>query len=155
MANAPRLTSFLGILLGATLAPAASAQRSTPDSVAVLATMQRFQGALKRGDSATALSLLAPDAMILEAGGVETRAEYRAGHLPADIRAAQGVTSEHRPVQVTVAGDVAWVVVSSETTRSVDGQPVTSAGAELTVLTRAGSTWQIRAIHWSSRRRAQ
>lgn len=147
-------SALVTALLLAALAPPLPAQQAAADTTGVMATMKRFHDAVKRGDSSTVLSLLAPDATILEAGGVESRSEYREGHLPADIRFAKAVTSVHRPIQVTVSGNVAWVVMSSQTTGSYNDQPVNSGGAELTVLTRAGTGWQIRAIHWSSRRRS-
>jgi hypothetical protein len=44
-----------------------------------------------RGDSAAVLAFLAPDAVIIERGEVETLAEYRAHHLPAGIAFARSV----------------------------------------------------------------
>lgn len=135
------------------LSGTAAAQEAMSDTFAVRATLHQFHEALAQGDSAAVLSLLADDAVILEAGGAETRAEYRAHHLPADIRFAASVPSKAGPMQVTLAGDVAWVTSTSEATGAFDGRPINSAGAELAVLTRSSAGWQIRAIHWSSRRR--
>lgn len=123
------------------------------DTLAVRETLRRFHAALARGDSAVALGLLAPDAVILEAGGIESRDEYRAHHLPADIRFARAVPAKDGPSQVTLAGDVAWVTAASEVTGTYDGRSVSSVAAELAVLTRSAEGWRIRAIHWSSRRR--
>lgn len=131
-----------------------SAQATLPDSVAVLVAVRQFHEALARGDSAAALALLANDAVVLEAGGIESRAEYRAHHLPADIQFAMAVPSTGRPMHVTLAGDVAWVASTSAVTGTFDGRPVNSVGAELAVLTRSRGSWRIRAIHWSSRRRS-
>jgi hypothetical protein len=44
-----------------------------------------------RGDSAAVWAFLAPDAVIIERGEVETLAEYRAHHLPAGIAFARSV----------------------------------------------------------------
>ena len=63
------------------------------DSADVTTTVAEFHAALKRGDGASAMKLLAPDAVILESGFAETRAEYEAHHLPEDIRFAQTVSS--------------------------------------------------------------
>jgi ketosteroid isomerase-like protein len=123
----------------------------TADQEAVAAVARAFHEALARGDSLAALRLLAPDALILESGGLETRAEYRGHHLPADIAFARAVTSDRMPPTVVVAGDVAWVVGTSRATGTYRERAVNSAGAELMVLTRTGEGWQIRAIHWSSR----
>ncbi|HET9452942.1 MAG TPA: hypothetical protein VFO66_01560, partial [Gemmatimonadaceae bacterium] len=63
------------------------------DSTDVLDVVARYHRALATSDSAEALRLLAPDAVILESGGAETVAEYRAHHLPADIAFAAAVPS--------------------------------------------------------------
>jgi ketosteroid isomerase-like protein len=123
------------------------------DSAAVAATVDRFHAAIVAGDSALALSLLAPDAVVLESGGVETREEFRAHHLPADIAFAQAVKSERGPMRVFVRGDVAWASSTSTTTGDYRGRQINSAGAELVVLALVGKEWKISAIHWSSRTR--
>ena len=65
---------------------------------------------MKTGDKAAAMRPIAPDAVFVESGKLETRAEYEANHLPADIDFERHITGERSP-------------------------------------------WQIRSIHWSSRRR--
>ena len=135
-----------------------SAARRTPtasDSADVARVIDRFHRSLAGGDSAAALALLATGATILESGGEENVAEYRAHHLPADIEYARAVPSERGPVRVTVRGDVAWANSTSRSRGTFKGRPVDSAGAELMVLTRAPDGWRITAIHWSSRRRTQ
>ena len=123
------------------------------DSAAVVAVVDRFHAAIAAGDSATAISLLTPDAVILESGGVETREEYRAHHLPGDLAFAAAVKSDRGPKRVFVRGDVAWVASTSTTSGEYRGRAVNSAGAELLVLARSGQEWKISAIHWSSRTR--
>ena len=123
------------------------------DSSDVVAVVGKFNAALAAGDSAGALALLAGDALIVESGSVETRADYRAHHLPADIEFARAVTSTRTVVRVTVQGDAAWVVSTSVSQGQANGRQVNSSGAELMVLRRVGSGWQISAVHWSSRSR--
>lgn len=144
----------LGICALAGSATALVAQAPVADTLAVREALRQFHEALARGDSALALSLLAPDAVIIEAGGIESRDEYRAHHLPADIRFAAAVPAKAGPLHVALAGDVAWVTSTSEVTGTFDGRLVNSVGAELAVLTRSTEGWRIRAIHWSSRRRS-
>lgn len=127
------------------------APAQTPDQQAVAAVVRAFHDALARGDSLAALALLAPDALILESGGLETRDDYRGHHLPGDIAFARAVTSDRKPPTVIVSGEVAWVVGTSRATGTYRERAVNSAGAELMVLTRTGDGWRIRAIHWSSR----
>ncbi len=126
-----------------------------PDSAAAVAAVTSFRTALASGDSAAVLRLLAPDVIILEAGGVETLADYRAHHLPGDIAFARALPGVHTLKSVVVSGDVAWVTSTSVTDGQYNGRAVNSAGAELVVLSRAraGAPWTIRAVHWSSRRR--
>lgn len=120
------------------------------DSTAIALTVQKYHEALSTGDSAAALALLAPDAVILEGGGVERREDYRGHHLPADIAFARGVPAERGAIRVVIRGDVAWASSTSTSKGTFRGRTINSRGAELMVLTREGSGWQIRAIHWSS-----
>jgi ketosteroid isomerase-like protein len=151
-----RTATFLTIGLCAIggLPRIALGQATSTDSIAVSEAVRQFHDALTRGDSAAALALLADDAVVLEAGGIESRAEYRAHHLPADIQFATAVPAKAGPLQVVLAGAVAWVTSTSEVAGTFEGRAINSVGAELAVLTRTAKGWQIRAVHWSSRRRA-
>ena len=128
---------------------------ANPDSAAVIEVVDRYHAALARGDSATALQLLASDAVILESGGAESRDEYRAHHLPADIAFAAAVRAQRTVTRVVVRGDMAWVASTSTSQGEFRGRTINSAGAELMVLSRTGDGWRISAIHWSSRARRQ
>jgi ketosteroid isomerase-like protein len=123
------------------------------DSSDVVATLSRFHSSLAAGDSATALTLLSPDLQVLESGGIESLADYRAHHLAADIEFARAVPSARKLVRVTVKGDVAWIVSESTTQGQSGGRTINSVGAELAVLRRETTGWRIAAIHWSSRNR--
>jgi ketosteroid isomerase-like protein len=127
---------------------------ATSDSSEVVAVVRRYHAALAAGDSAAALSLLAPDAVILESGGVETREDYRAHHLPADIGFARAVPSERSDLRAVVRGDAAWVSSTSTSRGEFRGRQINSRGAELVVLSRELDGWRIRAIHWSARNRS-
>ncbi len=130
-----------------------AAQSVSGDSIAVASTVERFHKALAEGDSLAALALLSEDLRILESGTLETRAEYRSGHLRADIGFASAVASERGAIHVVVRGDVAWATSTSVTQGEVRGRAIDSRGAELMVLTRGPNGWKIRAVHWSSRSR--
>ena len=139
---------------GATASPGPGGAQETgsrSDSAMVVSVIERFHAALTAGDSIAAMELLAMDAVILESGGVETRAEYQSHHLPGDIRYAKSMKSTRGPIRVSVRGDVAWASSTSTTTGESRGRTVNSAGAELMVLTRTPAGWRISAIHWSSR----
>lgn len=154
---------FSGILAGSILfagtlaVPAVSqtpVKTSVADTQAVGTAVRQFHEALAKGDSALVLRLLAEDAVILEAGNVETRAEYRAHHLAADIQQSVAVPAKYSPLKIQVVGDAAWVTSTAESVGTSNGRPVNSVIAELMVLSRSARGWQIHAIHWSSRRRA-
>ena len=147
---------IVGALAAARARPAdaqAPTARAPTDSAAAAAVVERYHRALAEGDSAGALALLGDDAVILESGEVESREEYRAHHLPADIAFARAVRGERSAVRVSVRGDVAWATSTSTTTGQYRGRAVNSVGAELMVLTRAADGWKISAIHWSSHSR--
>ncbi|MEO6526958.1 MAG: nuclear transport factor 2 family protein [Gemmatimonadaceae bacterium] len=158
LALAVAATVVIGLRSGDASAQTSGKPTSAADSAAVAQTMTSFHEALAAGDSAGALALLTPDATILESGGTESRAEYRSHHLPADIEFARAVESVRGPIRVSVLGDVAWASATSTAQGDFRGRAVRSAGAELMVLTRVaradaarGASWQINAIHWSSR----
>lgn len=125
------------------------------DSAAVAAVVAGFHDALTAGDSLAALMLLTDDAVIVESGGVETREQYRAGHLKADIAAALRQAAERSPVAVEVRGDVAWATSTRRSSGTSGGRSVESTSAELMVLVREPAGWRIAAIHWSSRSRGR
>jgi ketosteroid isomerase-like protein len=141
-----RATFF--VLCALSAAPALA--QTSSDSARVASTLEAFHGALARADSAMALRLLAPEAVILEAGDTETVAQYRAHHLSSDIEYARAVPRRLTSLRVTVHGDVAWA-----RSRNVPcDSDVDSLGAELAVLRRGDDgTWRIVAIQWSSRSR--
>ena len=115
------------------------------------AVVHAFHAALARGEAETAAALLASDAVVIESGGIESRAEYLAHHLPEDIAFARAVAQERSDVRVVRTGDVAWVSARSRSHGTFRGREIRSAGAELIVLSREAAGWRIRAIHWSAR----
>lgn len=130
-----------------------AAQTTAGDQASVTAVVDRFHAALAGGDQATNLQLLADDAVLLEAGSVETKAQYGANHLPADIEFEKGTSTKRSAIRVVVLGNAAWASSTSETTGTFQGRPIDSIGGELMVLSRETAGWRIRAIHWSGRAR--
>ena len=153
--------AFVALVVGVALvAPAAAATGQAPATVAaedssdVASVVRRYHEALARGDSTGALALLAPDAVVLESGGLESLAEYRSHHLASDIEFARSVPETRSAIRVTVHGDAAWASSTTSAKGTFRGRPVDSSGAELMVLTRLPHGWRIAAVHWSSRRRS-
>jgi ketosteroid isomerase-like protein len=133
-------------LLAGCAAPAPSEQD-------VISVMEAFYAAMKTGDKAAAMQNIAPDAVFVESGRLETRAEYEANHLPADIEFEKQVSGKRSPWQIKFQGDTAWGIATTEFVGTFDGAPVDFVSAQLAVLSRQDGKWQIRSIHWSSRRR--
>lgn len=147
----PRLAIVL-VIVTTGLGPAQlAAQTPSAAEAEVLKIVDAFHAGLGKGDTAAVMQLLAPDVLLLEAGGIETRAQYEKDHLPADIEFEKGVTTTFKPYRVTVMGDAAWVVNTSDYKGTFRGRTVDSVGVELMVLARDASGWRVRAIHWSSR----
>ncbi|MEQ9569649.1 MAG: DUF4440 domain-containing protein [Longimicrobiales bacterium] len=116
----------------------------------IAAVVNGFHEALASGDTATVLGLLAPDARVLEGGGIETVEEYSGGHLPADMAFAQAVPRERSELEVRIEGDLAWVTSTSRAIGTYRGREVDSRGGELMVLARdPDGAWRIRSISWS------
>ena len=122
------------------------------EAASVRATVEGFHEALSRGDGPAAMKFLAADAVIMEGGAIETRAEYESHHLAADMEFAKAVPSTRSNVSVQINGDTAWLMSASRTEGTFKDKPVNSRGAELMVLAKTADGWKIRAIHWSSQR---
>lgn len=149
----PRSGILLGALLGATLLSWSSSLRAQTVDDEVVAVVDAFHEALASGDSTAALALLSDDVVILEGGGVETKEEYRSGHLAGDMRFAGAVPAERGMMEVRRSGDVAWAWSTSVRQGRMGEREIDSRGAELVVLRRDDGRWRITAIHWSSRSR--
>ena len=139
------------LILSALLLAGAAALGETPNDPA--AAVDAFHAALAAGDAARAEALLAPDAIVLESGFVETRAEYLSHHLAADIAFAREVKQLRSELRVVQEGNLAWLSASTRTTGAYQGRTIDAEGAELIVLARGDTGWRIRAIHWSSHER--
>ncbi|MBS3958110.1 MAG: nuclear transport factor 2 family protein [Lysobacteraceae bacterium] len=145
--NAPHAPAALATARAQHVAPAAS----TPE-----ATVEAFAQALRRGDTATLRSLLAPDVLILEGGGAERSAEeYLGGHAVSDAAFLKDAHIQQTARTVKTEGNLAWVATESELHVERDGQPVTLSSAETMLLQKIDGAWRIVHIHWSSARRAQ
>lgn len=144
-------TAFMAAVLVAASTLALHAQTPNPDSAAIASAVRGYHTALEAGDAQAVLRLLAPDAVILESGGRESREEYRSHHLQADMQFAQAVPTRRSELQITVSGDAAWSHSTSVTQGTFKERPIHLAGAELMVLSKTAQGWVIRAIHWSTR----
>lgn len=142
-----RLTVTI-LLLCLAVAAAAASHADSPSPEAVV---RSFHEALRAGDAAAVRQLLAPDATIAENGDIESRDEYLDRHLSADIEFAKSVPTTRLASRATLHGETAWVSTASTSSGTFGERTVRLVGAELMVLTRTATSWEVRAIHWSSR----
>ncbi|MEO7165633.1 MAG: nuclear transport factor 2 family protein [Chthoniobacterales bacterium] len=148
----------LALLAGACLVLSvdhSAAENPAPDAAAITATVESFHKALAAGKPDEVMSLLQPDALIVEGGSVETRAEYESGHLGEDIAYARAVPGKQLKAVVRQEGDAAWVTSTFSVVGVFQGRSVNSLAAETMVLTKAAAGWRICAIHWSSHKAAK
>lgn len=138
--------------LAAAFASCAGQPSTAEDERAVTEALESFYGAMGRGDAAAAMDTIAPDAMFVESGRLETREQYEESHLPADIEFETQVTGRRTIHSVKVEGDTAWVIATTDYDGTFNDRPVKFVGAQLAVLTRQEGRWRIRSIHWSSLR---
>lgn len=142
------LKSALFVLFGLALlcSVGVQAQSTPPESV-----VRAFHEALRTGDAASVKQLLAADVVVVESGRVESREEYLAHHLAADMAFAQAVPSQRLTSATQMNGSTAWVWSTSSSEGRFRDRDIKLQGAELVVLTRVKGAWVIRAIHWSNR----
>lgn len=132
------------------LSACATAPDTAQDEADVTATLDTFYGAMKAGDNAKAMSMIAQDAQFVESGRVETRDEYEKNHLPLDIDFEKQVSGKRGPLRIRINGDTAWVIASTEFVGTFDGRDLAFVSRQLAVLTREEAGWRIQSIHWSS-----
>ena len=125
-------------------------EADAPDAAAITAAAESFHQALAAGQPDAVMSLLQPDALIVETGTVQTRDEYQREHLMADIAYARAVPSKQRTLVVRQEGNAAWVTCTFQVTGKFEGKPINNLAAETMVLTKTPEGWRIRTLHWSS-----
>ena len=123
-----------------------------PEGAAIVSTVEAFHKAIEAGAPDKAMALLAPDALIIEGGYIQTRSDYQREHLNEDIAFARAVPLTSSNVAVRQEGNVAWVTTTSRVVGEFHKKFVDSTGAETVILTKATDGWRIRSIHWSSHR---
>ena len=138
-------------VLAVALSACAPKRSTATDEADVQAAIESFYAAMKRGDPKAAMAMIAPDAMFVESGRIETRQQYEESHLPADINFEKQMTGKRSPWQITINGDTAWGIASTEYQGTFDGRDLAFVSRQLAVVTRSeDGKWLIRSIHWSS-----
>jgi ketosteroid isomerase-like protein len=111
-----------------------------------------FHTALRIGDTAAALSLLARDLVVYEFGVIDPTVEaYAFRHLPLDMDMAAATTWTLEERQLGGEGDTRWVLSTYHVT-GVDGVggPIDHRVYETAVVVRSGDRFRISHLHWST-----
>jgi ketosteroid isomerase-like protein len=146
-----KTTVFVAAAIAAlSVSACATAPDTAKDEADVTAALDTFYGAMKSGDAAQAMSMIAQDAQFVETGRLETRDEYEKNHLPLDIDFEKQVSGKRGPLRIRINGDTAWVIASTEFVGTFDGRDLAFVSRQLAVLTREEAGWRIQSIHWSS-----
>lgn len=146
-----RLAFALAALCACAMPALAQEPETAAGEAAVRAVVQGFKEALAAGDSSAALGYLHRDLIVYEEGHAETLAEYRAGHLAADMEFTAAVETTVLEQGLIVRPDMALWVSESESTGEFRGQAVDARGTETIVLLPTDAGWKILHVHWSSR----
>lgn len=141
----------LGIAVLAVLPAGPFACAQGPSNEAdVTSVVETFYAAIKAGDADAAMALIAPDAIFVESANIENRDQYETNHLPRDIDYESEIDGERGPLNVTLEGDTAWVISTTEYDERDLGNPDLYIITQLMVLSRGADGWRIRSICWSS-----
>lgn len=139
---------MFALLLVLSLTPAGPAEAGAEP----LATVEAFHRALAAGDREAVLATLDSEVLIFEAGGAErSREEYASHHLAGDLEFAKAVERKVSERRQGGSGEFAWVLTRSETTGRFRDKDVATRDTETMLLRKAGPSWRIVHIHWSSR----
>jgi ketosteroid isomerase-like protein len=111
-----------------------------------------FHAALKKNDTAAALSLLDRGLVVFEFGVVDPTVEaYAFRHLPFDIDVAAVSTWSIESRRVGGEGDERWVLTTYHVTgRQADGSPIDQITLETMILRRTSGLYRIVHMHWST-----
>ena len=115
-------------------------------------TVDAFHAALKKKDTAAALSLLDRGLVVYEFGLVDATVEaYGLRHLPFDMDVAVATQWKLETRHVGGSGDERWVLSTYRVTgKQSDGTPIDQTTLETAILRRAGGVFRIVHLHWST-----
>ena len=107
--------------------------------------------AIAIGDINSLRSVVAPDVLIFESGGMESSlTEYEGHHMPADMAFMKAMRRDVISQQVIDMGDSATVVTRSRVYGMYKDQKIDLNSTETLLMKRMGEQWKIIHIHWSS-----
>lgn len=123
---------------------------STNPAAEASAALQQLHAALHAGNGDAVLALLSDSVRIYESGHAETRAQYAAHHLAADMEFAKATTSTSSNTVVDCENNLCVIHQQSETRGTYKGKVIDSKGTETAVLRLSPQGWRISHLHWSN-----
>jgi ketosteroid isomerase-like protein len=111
-----------------------------------------FHAALKRKDTAGALSFLDRGLVVFEFGAADPTVEsYALQHLPFDIDMAVASTWALQTRRVGGEGAERWILSTYRVTGTrADGKPIEQTTLETAIVRRTGDQFRIVHLHWST-----
>jgi len=115
-------------------------------------TVDAFHAALRKNDTAGALSLLDRGLVVYEFGGIDPTVEaYALNHLPFDMDAAAATQWKLETRRLGGEGSERWVLSTYRVTgKQSDGKPIDQTTLETVILRRSGEQFRIVHFHWST-----
>lgn len=144
------LTLLSAGFLATVSAQAANDSTASNPAADARAALQQLHAALHAGNGEAVLALLSDNVRIYESGHAETRAQYAAHHLAADMAFAKATTSTSSNTVVDCENTLCVIHQQSETRGSYKGKVIDSKGTETAVLRLSPQGWRISHLHWSN-----
>ena len=115
-------------------------------------TVDGFHAALKRKDTASALSHLDRGLVVFEFGKMDATIEaYALSHLPGDIDMSAVTDWSLQARRLGGGGDERWVLSTYRVTgMRPDGKPIDEVMLETAIVRRVADSFRIVHLHWSS-----
>ena len=145
-----RLAFFFLLVAAPAAAQHDDLHHSADDEAEVTTIADQFVAAIAAENRSALETILSPDVLILESGGIETREEYFGHHFGADAEFLAAMTREPLDRTIRIVGDVAWITSRSRLQGTFRERDLDLDSAELLVLRRMPDGWRIAAVHWSS-----
>ena len=107
---------------------------------------------LKTGDTELLQSIMDPQVLIFESGGVESSwEEYASHHLGADMTFMANMSREIISRKILEQGEIFVIATQARLSGTYRDEQIDSTSDETLVLQKKEQGWRITHIHWSSR----
>ena len=114
------------------------------------AVLDAFHHALEEGNGEAALRWLADDAVILEGGVAQSKAEYADHHLGSDMAFLAAMQSEQLSRESRRADGVVTVITRTQLKGVFKEREIDIVSSETAVLKQVDGDWKIQHLHWSN-----